>query len=54
MSEKIREKAARLSSEQLTQVKRQALEALRPYSTDNGMNFPAEVLIVSGAKHPPT
>jgi enediyne biosynthesis protein CalE5 len=54
MSEKLREKAAMLSGEQLTQVKRQALEALRPYSTDRGMNFPAEVLIVSGAKHAPT
>ena len=54
MSEKLREKAAMLSGEQLTQVKRQALEALRPYSTDGGMNFPAEVLIVSGAKHAPT
>jgi len=51
MSEKLREKAAKLSSEQLTQVKRQALEALRSYSTDGGMNFPAEVLIVSGTKN---
>jgi ubiquinone/menaquinone biosynthesis C-methylase UbiE len=51
MSEKLREKAAKLSREQLTQVKRQALEALRAYSTDDGMNFPAEVLIVSGAKN---
>ena len=42
--------AAMRSSKQLTQVKRQALEALRPYSTDRGMNFPGEVLIVSGAK----
>jgi len=50
MSEKLREKAARLSGEQLTQVKRQALEALRAYSTNGGMNFPAEVLIVSGTK----
>jgi enediyne biosynthesis protein CalE5 len=51
MSEKLREKAALLSSEQLTQVKREALEALRAYSTDEGMNFPAEVLIVRGAKN---
>ena len=51
MSEKLREKVAKLSSEQLTQVKRQALEALRSYSTDGGMNFPAEVLIVSGTKN---
>src|SRR5215470_7944390 len=39
MSEKLREKAATLSSEQLTQAKRQALEALRAYSTHDGMNF---------------
>ena len=51
MSEKLREKAAKLSSAQLTQVKRQALEALRSYSTNGGMNFPAEVLIVSGTKN---
>ena len=50
MSEKLREKAAKLSSEQLTQVKREALEALRAYSTNGGINFPAEVLIVTGAK----
>jgi ubiquinone/menaquinone biosynthesis C-methylase UbiE len=50
MSEKLREKVAMLSSEQLTEVKRQSLEALRAYSTDRGMSFPAEVLIVSGSK----
>ncbi len=50
MSEILRGKIARLSREQLTQVKRQALEAFREYSTDRGMSFPAEVLIVSGTK----
>jgi len=54
MSEKLREKIALLSREQLTEVKRQALEALREYSTDRGMSFPAEVLIVSGTKNRPT
>ena len=54
MSEKLREKVAMLSREQLTEVKRQALEALRGYSTDRGMSFPAEVLIVSGTKNRPT
>ena len=54
MSEKIREKVAMLSREQLTEVKRQALEALRGYSTDRGMSFPAEVLIVTGTKNRPT
>ena len=53
MSEKLSEKAAMLSREQLTEVKRQSLEALRGYSTDRGMSFPAEVLIVSGTKSRP-
>jgi SAM-dependent methyltransferase len=50
MSEKLREKLAMLSQQQLTDVKRQVLESLGEYSTDRGMYFPAEVLIVSGAK----
>ena len=50
MSEKLREKFAMLSGEQLSDVKRQTLEALREYSTDRGMSFPAEVLIVSGTR----
>ena len=50
MSETLRQKASMLSMEQLTEAKRLALEALRAYSTNGGMNFPAEVLIVSGAK----
>jgi ubiquinone/menaquinone biosynthesis C-methylase UbiE len=53
MSEKLREKVAMLSREQLTEVRRQSLEALRGYSTDRGMSFPAEVLIVSGTKSHP-
>ena len=40
----------RFQSEQLAEVKRQALEVLRGYSTERGMSFPAEVLIVSGTK----
>ena len=50
MSEKLREKLATLSREQSTEVKRQALEVLRGYSTERGMSFPAEVLIISGSK----
>jgi SAM-dependent methyltransferase len=53
MSEKLREKVAMLSREQLTEVKRESLEALRAYSTDRGMSFPAQVLIVSGSKRRP-
>ena len=52
MSEKLREKLATLSREQLTEVKRQALEVLQRYSTERGMSFPAEVLIVTGTKIP--
>jgi SAM-dependent methyltransferase len=53
ISEKLREKVAMLSREQLTEVKHQSLEALRGYSTDRGMSFPAQVLIVSGTKSRP-
>ena len=52
MSEKLREKFAMLSAEQFTEVKRLSLESLREYSTDSGMSFPAQVLIVSGTKKP--
>ena len=50
MSEKLREAVASLSAEQLADVKAQSLEALRAYAIDGGISFPAEVLIVSGAK----
>jgi ubiquinone/menaquinone biosynthesis C-methylase UbiE len=53
MSEKLRESVATLSSGQLAEVKRQALEAFREYSTESGISFPAEVLIVSGTKSRP-
>jgi hypothetical protein len=54
MSEKFREKISALSKVQMTEVKQQALESLREYSTDRGMSLPAEVLILSGAKERPT
>jgi hypothetical protein len=54
MSEKLREKLAMLPREQASEVKRQALETLLGYSTERGMSFPAEVLIVSGTKSRPT
>jgi ubiquinone/menaquinone biosynthesis C-methylase UbiE len=50
MSEKLREKLATLSGEELMEVKRQMLEALRAYETERGISFPAEVLIVTGTK----
>jgi SAM-dependent methyltransferase len=53
MSETLREKVATLSTERLAEVKRYSLEAVREYSSDRGMSFPAEVLIVSGTKGGP-
>jgi ubiquinone/menaquinone biosynthesis C-methylase UbiE len=53
MSEKLREKIARPSNHQMNEVKRETLESLREYVADSGMSFPAEVLIVSGAKAVP-
>jgi ubiquinone/menaquinone biosynthesis C-methylase UbiE len=50
MSEKLREKVRTLSPERMAEVKRVALESIREYSTDRGISFPAEVLIVSGSK----
>ena len=51
MSERFREKVARLSAAQLAELKPRALEALREYSTDRGVSFPAQVLIVTGTKN---
>lgn len=51
MSETLRKKAALLSTGQLAEVRREALDAFRAYSTDGGLRFPANVLIVSGTKH---
>ena len=50
MSAKLREKISMLPQEQMTELTSQALESIREYSTDRGIRFPAEVLIVSGAK----
>jgi ubiquinone/menaquinone biosynthesis C-methylase UbiE len=50
MSERLRESMAKLSSGQQADAKRQGIEALRQYSTDEGLSIPAQVLIVSGMK----
>ncbi len=50
MSETLRTVVSTLAAEQLAEVKRQSVEALRAYCLDGGLSFPAEVLIVSGAK----
>jgi SAM-dependent methyltransferase len=50
MSDKLRDKMSRLSKNQAGAVKSEMLEALQEYSTDHGMSFPAEVLIVRGTR----
>jgi len=50
ISEKLRDKISKLSGEQASEVRRLALESLGEYSTERGLSFPAEVLIVSGTK----
>lgn len=50
MSERLRSKLAKIPPNQLGQVKREVIDALREYSADNGITIPAEVLIVTGAK----
>ena len=50
MSEKLRTKIASLSKQQGAELKQQVVEALGAYSSDRGISFPAEVLIVSGRK----
>ena len=52
MSESIRARLARLPNNQKVELKREVIEALRAYSENHGMNLPAEVLILSGAKWP--
>ena len=50
MSERLREKLTHFSQEQLSEIRRQALEALREYSSGGVIRFPAEVRIVSGSR----
>ena len=50
MSDNLRAKLATLSKEQMAGLKRDVLEALGAYSANEGLSFPAEVLIVSGDK----
>jgi ubiquinone/menaquinone biosynthesis C-methylase UbiE len=50
MSDKLRERAAKLSEEQISDAKRLLLERHGEYFHEGGMSLPAEVLIVSGAK----
>jgi enediyne biosynthesis protein CalE5 len=50
MSENLRSKLAKIPPENITEIKREASEALRAYSGGGGISMPAEVLIVSGRK----
>ncbi len=52
MSDKFRTKVASLSREQRAELGREVTQAIRAFSVDGGMSFPAEVLIVSGRKGP--
>jgi ubiquinone/menaquinone biosynthesis C-methylase UbiE len=50
MSDKLRSKLKVLSAEQLAAVHDEVIQSLGPYTTKQGVSFPAEVLIVSGRK----
>ena len=52
MSDKLRTKLATLSPQQLQELEREVVDALGAYAADGGIEFPAEVLIVSGSKDP--
>jgi ubiquinone/menaquinone biosynthesis C-methylase UbiE len=50
MSERLRSKLAKISKDQMAEVKREIIDGLREYSGETGITMPAEVLIVTGAK----
>jgi SAM-dependent methyltransferase len=50
MSDKFRSKLAVLSPEKRNELKNLVLEGLREYSTPDGISFPAEALIITGAR----
>jgi len=50
ISEKLRETFAVFSPEEQEQTTREMLESLSEYTTDSGMSFPAEVLIVTATR----
>lgn len=50
MSEKLRTKIASLSKAEVAELTREVIDALKAYSSDDEIVFPAEVLIVSGSK----
>jgi ubiquinone/menaquinone biosynthesis C-methylase UbiE len=54
ISEKLRGKIVKLLPPKLAEVKRQTLASLAEFSTPQGIRFPAEILILTGAKHSST
>ena len=50
MSEKLRDTFAAFSPEEQAEVTREVLESFGEYATGSGMNFPAEVLIVTATR----
>ena len=49
-SDTLREKLAKLGSEQAVRVAREVQEAVREFSPNNQMSFPAQMIIVTGSK----
>ena len=50
ISEILREKLKRLTEEQCLRVALEVQDRIRPFFSDDGMSFPAEMIIVSGRK----
>jgi SAM-dependent methyltransferase len=50
LSEKMRSKMAELSDAKLAELRREAVMGISTYSSNEGISFPSEVLIVSGEK----
>ena len=50
VSDKMRSSLARLSADQRQKVRTEVIEVMREYATNDGVRFPAEVLVVSGQR----
>ena len=48
LSDTLREKAKKLSSEQLAQIEQEVTAAAQPFFPNNQMNYPAAVIVVTG------
>lgn len=54
ISDKLRQKIAKLPPTQLAEVRSQALASLAEFSTPHGVSFSAEILLLTGSKRPST